>query len=73
MGVHSKAKVADLSKQLDERMKKLKQVITGRKLNEYEPMEKHSPENLTSVSASDVRIAVDDFNTILKEIKRVLK
>jgi len=72
MGTHAKVKISRLESQLQERMDKLLIAIRGSESNsseetDYEPLKK------MYVDASSVRVAVDDFQTILKEIKRELK
>jgi len=73
MKTHSIYKIQKLQTALDERMSSLKKAMEG-----YEPhphlVSGHSnPESLRQVNESEIRIAADDFNTILKEIKSVLK
>lgn len=73
MGIHSKQLIANLQSQLDERMDNLKKVMEGRKPQSFEVADYPEPDIYAKVSASNIRIAVDDFSTILREIKRVLK
>lgn len=74
MSLHTQVKITNLELQLQERMDKLLTAIRG-----SEPMSfKNDDEDFKTiqkryVDPSRVRVAVDDFQTILKEIKRELK
>jgi len=72
MGKQYKSSINNLSSQLDERMDKLKKAMNGKKLNS-DFNSSDDIESFSFVNPSEVRVAVDDFNTILKEIKRELK
>lgn len=58
--------------QLQERHEKLLKAMKGRAVQADEIHMHSYPETHRFVTASDVRIAVDDFATILKEIKGTL-
>jgi len=73
MGIHSKNLIKKLSNQLDERLATLKKAMEGTQPLPYEVADQPLPDTVTRVTSGDIRVAVDDFNTILKEIKRVLK
>ncbi|WP_447896445.1 hypothetical protein [Stenotrophomonas acidaminiphila] len=71
MPYHSTAKIERLEKRLQERFDHLVKVVNGSEVSpKYLPSHSTGPHR--SVFAEDVRIAVDDFSTILKEIKASL-
>lgn len=72
MGIHSLASIDKLEKQLQERHEKLVAAMKGLEISKDEMrMLQHTLPH-RRVNAGDVRIAVDDFVTILKEIKTSL-
>jgi len=73
MGIHSKVTINNLHSQLKERMDKLKKIMEGGEILEHEGRDYPFPDKMRKVNPSEIRVAADDFNTILKEIKRVLK
>jgi hypothetical protein len=72
MGTHSSSSIDRLEKQIQERYEKLVVAMQGREVSKEEMrMLQHNLPHRW-VTAGDVRIAVDDFATILKEIKASL-
>ena len=72
MPYHSKAKAEKLHKALQERLDHLVTAMYGTDVSEGDARRGgyHGPQ--VSVRSDDVRIGVDDFTTILKEIKSSL-
>lgn len=72
MSYHAKAKTEKLHKALQERLDRLVTAMYGTDVSEEDLRrgEYHHPQ--VSVRSDDVRIGVDDFTTILKEIKSSL-
>lgn len=74
MSRHIILKVARLEYLLKERLELLLKAMQGRKLEApHETSDLTNPEHWCYVSESAVRLAADDFQTVLKEIKRTLK
>ena len=69
MSIHNIEGIQKLEAQLQERFEKLCKQMLGRELNEGEAKRYGNPKALRNVSSEDVRVATDDFATILKEIK----
>lgn len=72
MPSHPKSKIQKLQTTLQERFDRLLEVTGGTDLSseDHRLMGLHGPHAM--VRSDDVRIAVDDFQTILKEIKASL-
>ena len=72
MPYHSKAKTEKLHNALQERLDRLVTAMYGTDVHEEDAKRGgyHGPQ--VSVRSDDVRIAVDDFQTILKEIRSSL-
>lgn len=72
MSSHSKAKIQKLEVALQERLDRLLKAMRGSDIGSEEQRMQgfHGPH--ASVRSDDVRIAVDDFQTILREIKATL-
>ena len=72
MASHSKAKIQKLQDALQERLDRLLKAMRGTDIGSEEQRMHGLPGPHASVRSDDVRIAVDDFQTILKEIKASL-
>jgi len=72
MGTHYQSEIDGFEKQLQERVEKLLLAIHGHDAYS-EDEDDHISKYSRLINPSEIRIAVDDFQTILKEIKRVLK
>lgn len=72
MAYHSTAKIEKLHKQLQERLDRLVSAMYGKNVAEKDLPLRELKIPHQAVKADDVRIAVDDFSTILKEIKASL-
>ncbi|WP_026600520.1 hypothetical protein [Methylomonas sp. 11b] len=72
MAIHSENTVKKLKARLKERYDLLITAMDGRTINPDEAFRTALPETHRVVAPDDVRIAVDDFSTILKEIKATL-
>lgn len=72
MAIHSENSVNKLTSRLKERYDLLITAMIGRPINPDQAFRTNLPETHRMVAADDVRIAVDDFSTILKEIKATL-
>ena len=72
MGTHSLALIDKLEKQLLERHEKLVAAMQGREVSKDEMRMLQHVHPQRWVNSGDVRVAVDDFATILKEIKSSL-
>ena len=72
MPPHSKIKIQKLQNALQERLERLLEAMQGTDLSSEEQRLRgfHGPHAI--VRSDDVRIAVDDFQTILKEIRSSL-
>lgn len=70
MANHSLASIEKLEKQLQERHEKLVAAMRGREVSETDMRTLHFPHRW--VNSSDIRVAVEDFGVILKEIKASL-
>ncbi len=72
MSIHPFEKIQRLEVQLQERFEKLVKKMQGRDLTEVEAKAYGNPQSLRNVPSEDIRVAADDFATILKEIKATL-
>jgi hypothetical protein len=72
MAAHSENAVDKLVKKLQERHEYLVSTMRGRPVKADEIHMNNYPETHRVVDPSEIRIAVDDFATILKEIKLTL-
>lgn len=72
MAIHSDLLVNKLTGKLKERVESLATAMNGSPLNTDEISRSNFPETYRSVAPDDVRMAVDDFATILKEIRTTL-
>jgi hypothetical protein len=72
MASHSQALIKKLEGKLKERYDNLVSCMGGRPVDETEIRAFNVPNDHRHVSSADVRIAIDDFSTILKEIKATL-
>lgn len=72
MTIYTIEKIQRLEKQLKERFEKLCKQMLGRELSGSEAARYGNSKDLRDVSSEEVRIATDDFATILKEIKATL-
>jgi hypothetical protein len=72
MGIHSLSSIDKLEKQLQERHEKLVATMKGLEISKDEMrMLQHTLPH-RRVNAADVRVALDDFATIIKEIRASL-
>lgn len=72
MPMHSKQTIEKLQNTLRERLDRLLTAIQGADITSEEERMHELPGPHTKVRSDDVRIAVDDFQTILKEIRATL-
>lgn len=72
MANHSLASIEKLEKQLQERHEKLVAAMRGREVSESEMRVLQYTTPYRWVNSSDIRVAVEDFGVILKEIKASL-
>lgn len=72
MTIHPIEKIKKLEAQLQERFENLVTKMQGRELNTVEAQTYGNPQSLRSVPSEHIRVATDDFATILKEIKAAL-
>lgn len=72
MAIHPIEKIEKLEAQLQERFERLVKKMQGRELNTVDAQKHGNPQSLRSVPPEDIRVATDDFATILKEIKATL-
>lgn len=72
MSIHSDLLVNKLTSKLKERVELLAAAMNGNPLNADEVSRTNLPDTYRSVAPDDVRMAVDDFATILKEIRTTL-
>lgn len=72
MAIHSDLRVNGLVQQLQERHEKLVEIVQGRAPTEDERMRHSVPNDHRVVNPSRVRVAVDDYMTMLREVKKLL-
>ena len=72
MAVHSKSTIEKQENILKARFDALTLSMYGRPVNADEIYRENFPETHRVICADDVRIAIDDFSTILREIKATL-
>lgn len=72
MGIHSPFAIKKLEDMLKERLDKLQTAMRGSKVNSEKKLMHNFPDDYRDVDATVVRVAADDFATVLKEIKAVL-
>ncbi len=72
MGFHSPLETTDLESRLKDRMNRLLHAVRGRELAADEVELHKYPEDHRWVDSRSVRLAVDEFSAILKEVKKAL-
>ncbi|MCP4259059.1 MAG: hypothetical protein GY774_16360 [Planctomycetes bacterium] len=75
MSFQFKSDIDDLESKLENRYENLKEKLRGEELSEKE--QEYVEDNLYSprvkIKPRELRLAIDDFSTILKEIKKICK
>jgi hypothetical protein len=73
MSYHSVSRIEKLEQQLRDRFEKLLSVMQGRELTKAEiSISNYQKTPHRFITSDDIRVAVDDFATIHKEIKATL-
>ena len=73
MNLHYRPKILELELKLNERYEKLLSELRGTELTDEEMDTFSHNENSVKINALELRLAVEDFSAILKEIKKIGK
>lgn len=70
MAIHNKSSVLSVEKKLTEKYTNLVEVFSGSPYAPKHPEPEHEVRDRVVIDGSELRMAVDEFSAILKEVRR---